>query len=471
MINRSLTAARKASHRFALQGTKLQTLPQPIHKSPQTSYYSAVAKMATLAPHERRHKVTILGSGNWYVKGITFIAHGANRRLRRGSTIAKLVAENTAAHSDLFEPDVQMWVYEETVTLPESSKHYDASSDLCTKPQKLTTLINHFHENVKYLPNIDLPHNIHANPSVEDSVKNSTVLVFNLPHQFINNLCKQLTGHILPYARGISCIKGVDVSTSNISLFSETIGAKLGIYCGALSGANIATEVALEKFSETTVAYDPPPMDSSRFATPKGPSPHSSSLDLTALTEDTTSLKGKVKLKALPAEYPPLDHITLHTLFHRPYFHVHTVSDVTAVSLAGALKNVVALAAGFMSGLQWGDNAKAAIMRVGLLEMVKFGHTFFPDSGIRTETFTEESAGVADLITSCSSGRNYRCAKMAIEKGVGVDIVEKEELNGQVLQGLGTAREVNAFLKSRGQEEEFPLMTAVYSKFPRPITN
>ena len=257
------------------------------------------------------------------------------------------------------------------------------------------------------------------------------------------------------------------MSTSDISLFSETIGAKLGIYCGALSGANIATEVALEKFSETTVAYDPPPMDSSRVATPKGPSPHSSNLDLTALTEKTTSTRGKIKLKALPQEFPPLDHITLRALFHRPYFHVHTVSDVTAVSLAGALKNVVALAAGFVSGLQWGDNAKAAIMRVGLLEMVKFGHTFFPDSGIRTETFTEESAGVADLITSCSSGRNYRCAKMAIEKGISVDVVEKEELNGQVLQGLGTAREVNAFLKKRGQEEEFPLMTAVYSKFAK----
>jgi len=363
-----------------------------------------------------------------------------------------------------------MWVYEETVTMPSNSKSYDASSELCTKPQKLTSLINHFHENVKYLPSIPLPKNIVANPSVEDAVKDSTILIFNLPHQFINNLCKQLTGHIFPYARGISCIKGVDVSTSTISLFSETIGQKLGIYCGALSGANIATEVALEKFSETTVAYDPPPMDSSRTATPKGPTPQSSQHDLKALTINTpdtekkTSTGSKQKLKALPETYPPIDHETLHTLFHRPYFHVHVISDVTAVSLSGALKNVVALAAGFVSGLQWGDNAKAAIMRVGLLEMVKFGHMFFPDSGIQTKTFTEESAGVADLITSCSSGRNYRCAKMAVERGVSVDEVEKSELNGQILQGLGTAREVFAFLKGRGREGEFPLLVGVYSE-------
>lgn len=366
---------------------------------------------------------------------------------------------------------MQMWVYEETVSLSQDSIHYDDRSNMGSTPQKLTELINRLHENVKYLPGIALPRNIHANPSLEDAVKDSTILIFNLPHQFIGKLCDQMQGHILPYARGISCIKGVNVSSSTISLFSESIGAKLGIYCGALSGANIANEVAQEKFSETTIGYDPPPVDSrnptpheSRGATPKGPTPQPSQADLRSLTELKPAAGSKQKITPLPSDFPPLDHHTLHTLFQRPYFHVRLVSDVTAVSLSGALKNVVALAAGFVSGLQWGDNAKAAIMRVGLLEMVKFGHMFFPDSGIKTETFTEESAGVADLITSCSSGRNYRCAKMSIERGVGVDVIEKEELNGQVLQGLGTCQEVNAFLKAKGQEKEFPLMTAVYSK-------
>ncbi|MCJ1474630.1 glycerol-3-phosphate dehydrogenase [Lambiella insularis] len=442
--------------------------------------------MATLSPHEKRHKVTVLGSGNW------------------GSTIAKVVAENTAAHPEIFERDVQMWVFEEEVSLENSQSKYaspkykDAPPDLFDGPQKLTHVINELHENIKYLPDIDLPHNIIANPSVQDAVKDSTVLIFNLPHQFINNLCNQLSGHILPYARGISCIKGVNVTSSGISLFSESIGSKLGIYCGALSGANIATEVAKGLFSETTVAYDPPPKDSSRTVsraeTPRGPSPHQSQIDLTALTvtDKKTSAGGKIKLRALPSEYPPLDHETLHTLFHRHYFHVHVVSDVTAVSLSGALKNVIALGAGIVSGLGWGDNAKAAIMRIGLLEMVKFGHAFFPESGIRTETFTEESAGVADLITSCSSGRNFRCARIAAEEQKAADDLSKiekqgenannlsdeekkkvrtprsidevgeEQLNGQILQGLGTAREVNSFLKARGKESEYPLMTAVY---------
>jgi len=356
-----------------------------------------------------------------------------------------------------------MWVYEEEVTIDKKSKHYSEGDN---KPQKLTTLINQYHENVKYLPGIDLPSNIVANPSLEDSVKGSSILIFNLPHQFIGRISKQLQGHILPFARGISCIKGVNVSDEGIQLFSESIGDGLGIYCGALSGANIANEIALEKWSETTVAYDPPPVDS-RAPTPRGPSPASSQIDLTITPadlehKDALGRPSKVKLTPLPSEYPPLDHTVFKALFHRPYFHVRLVSDVAGVSLGGALKNIVAIAAGFVDGRGWGDNAKAAIMRVGLLEMVKFGKEFFGQT-VHSGTFTEESCGVADLITSCSGGRNHRCAKMAVEQGVSIEDIEERELNGQKLQGTSTAKEVNSFLKMRGLEGEYPLFTAVFN--------
>ena len=76
----------------------------------------------------------------------------------------------------------------------------------------------------------------------------------------------------------------------------------------------------------------------------------------------------------------------------------------------------------------------------------------------------EESCGVADLITSCSGGRNFRCAKMAVERGVSVDEVEKTELNGQKLQGTSTAKEVNSFLKAKGKEDDYPLFLAVIGK-------
>ena len=401
--------------------------------------------MASLTTHSKKHRVAVIGSGNW------------------GTTIAKVVAENIQENPDLFEQEVQMWVFEEECKIPASSKHYTPD----TKPQKLTHLINNLHENVKYLPNIPIPKNIIANPDVGSTVKDATILIFNLPHQFIGRVCDSVKGHNLPYARGISCIKGVEVSDKGCALFSDSISEKLGIYCGALSGANIATEVALEKFSETTIAYDPPAMDS-QHPTPSGSpsgSPHPSSLNLTALNGDVPSATKsgkKTRMTALPSEYPPLNHANMKKLFHRPYFHVRMVRDVAGVSLGGALKNVVAIAAGMVDGLGWGDNAKAAVMRVGILEEVRFGKKFFADS-VRTETFTEESCGVADMITSCSGGRNFRCAKMSVKEGKPIGEIEERELNGQKLQGTSTAVEVNGFLRGRGLEAEFPLFTAVFN--------
>lgn len=381
----------------------------------------------------------------------------------RGSTISKIVAENTREHPDLFEKDVQMWVYEEEV-------EYEG------KTQKLSSIINSHHENIKYLPNIKLPTNVIANPSLLDAVSGSSILIFNLPHQFIQRICEQLKGHVVPFARGISCIKGVNVTDDGVALFSEWIGEGLGIYCGALSGANIAPEIAAEKYSATTIAYDPPPMDSSRNpstnATPRSQTPNRASqknaadqLSVTPLADlhhkDARGRRSKTKLTPVPPEYPPLDHQTFKTLFYRPYFHASMVSDVAGTSLGGALKNIIAVAAGFVEGRGWGNNAKAEVMRIGLLEMVKFGKQFFGET-VEEKTFTVESAGVADLITSCQGGRNFRCAKLAVERGVSVQEVEESELNGQKLQGTTTAAEVNSFLKARGLEQEYPLFTAVH---------
>lgn len=360
-----------------------------------------------------------------------------------------------------------MWVYEEEVTIPKDSRHYDASSPLCQSPQKLSHLINIIHENIKYLPGITLPQNLIANPSLVDAVKDSTILIFNLPHQFIKKACETLRGHILPYARGISCIKGIEVGEDSVKLLSELIGQELGIYCGALSGANIASEIAQEKWCETTVAYDPPKMDSkhpSPSGSPSG-SPRSSQVNLIMTSKEGESAGTRsARLYALPSDYPPLSHENMKKLFHRPYFHVQMVSDVAGVSLGGALKNIVALAAGFVDGIGWGDNAKAAVMRVGILEMVKFGKEFFGDT-VHTGTFTQQSCGVADVVTSCMGGRNFRCAKLSVQRGKPINEIEATELNGQKLQGTITAYEVNNFLRSQNMVDEFPLFTAVYSKY------
>lgn len=92
------------------------------------------------------------------------------------------------------------------------------------------------------------------------------------------------------------------------------IEQELGIPCSALSGANIADEVARDAFSETTIGCS-----------------------------------------------SPTDGAIWSALFHTPHFRVSVVDDVRGVSLCGALKNVVAVAAGLIDGLEWGNNAKVSL--------------------------------------------------------------------------------------------------------------
>ena len=341
---------------------------------------------ASLSP-EHPFRVAVIGSGNW------------------GTTIAKVIAENAAARPRLFRHQVNMWVHDEIID-----------------GEKLTHIINTRHENVKYLPGVILPRNIRAEADIGNVVHDADLIVFNLPHQFLPRVVKSLKGKIKHGARAISCLKGLEVTPEGCKLLSTYITEELGIVCGALSGANIAPEVARCKWSETTVAYK--------------------------LPED---FRGAGK---------DIDKFVLRACFHRPYFHVNVIEDVAGVSVAGALKNVVALAVGFVEGLGWGDNAKAAVMRVGLLETIKFSETFFPES--IASTFTAESAGVADLITSCSGGRNVKVGRYMAQTGSSAENAEKMLLNGQSSQGIVTVREVHDLLTNVGMLDKFPLFEATY---------
>ena len=234
--------------------------------------------------------------------------------------------------------------------------------------------------------------------------------------QFIVNVCKSLKGSIGPNAQAISMIKGVEVTRDQIRIYPDVIQGTLGIPCYALSGANIANEVAQDKFSETTVGFRP----------------------------------GSRSGAELFAQ-----------LFDTPNFRVGLIEDVAGVSLGGALKNIVAIGAGFCDGLNWGDNAKAAIMRIGLMEMRDFALEFFEN--VKSETFTETSAGIADLITTCVGGRNRRCAEAFVRTGKPFGELEVELLNGQKLQGTQTAKEVHEFLKAKGRVDGYPLFRTIYN--------
>ena len=89
------------------------------------------------------------------------------------------------------------------------------------------------------------------------------------------------------------------------------------------------------------------------------------------------------------------------------------MSDTQIVEICGALKNIVACAAGFCDGLKCGDNTKAATIRLGLKEMMKYGDHFYPGGNPATYF---ESCGVADLITTCYGGRNRKVSEAFVSR-------------------------------------------------------
>ena len=98
-------------------------------------------------------------------------------------------------------------------------------------------------------------------------------------------------------------------------------------------------------------------------------------------------------------------------MIHFP--RVSVVSDTQIVEICGALKNIVACAAGFCDGLKCGDNTKAATIRLGLKEMMKYGDHFYPGGNPATYF---ESCGVADLITTCYGGRNRKVSEAFVTR-------------------------------------------------------
>lgn len=108
-----------------------------------------------------------------------------------------------------------------------------------------------------------------------------------------------------------------------------------------------------------------------------------------------------------------------------------------------------------------GNNTKAAIMRIGLKEMIGFSKLLFPT--VSDATFFE-SCGVADLITTCFGGRNRKVAEAYARNGGkrSFDELEAELLGGQKLQGVLTAGEVFQVLKARNWEKKFPLFATVH---------
>ena len=113
-------------------------------------------------------------------------------------------------------------------------------------------MVNKCQENVKSIAGVRLGHNLKAMPGLSEAVADATLLIFVTLHQLIKGLRGQIQPSLSPGAKAISLTKGMDDSRR-----LRLVRAELGVECSVLMGANIANEIALERFSEATVGFDP----------------------------------------------------------------------------------------------------------------------------------------------------------------------------------------------------------------------
>ncbi len=141
-------------------------------------------------------------------------------------------------------------------------------------------------------------------------------------------------------------------------------------------------------------------------------------------------------------------------IFSTGFFRVYTSDDLVGVELGGALKNVIAIAAGICDGLGFGDNSKAALLTRGMVEMARLGEVM----GGRRATFAG-LAGTGDLITTCFSpfGRNLSVGRAV---GKGRKLAEVLTRMEQVAEGVATTRSVRAL--ARRHHVEMPITEQVY---------
>jgi glycerol-3-phosphate dehydrogenase (NAD(P)+) len=241
-------------------------------------------------------------------------------------------------------------------------------------------------QNSRYLPGVTIPPNIRVASDDAYLAEPHRLFVLAVPSAHLRATLIRLQPHLYPEATLLSVVKGIEGGTH--LRMSEVVDQELpGRRVAVLSGPNLAREIAAGLPAGTVIA----------------------------------SRDG-----ALAAE--------LAALFGSDRFRVYTNPDVVGVELSGALKNVVALAAGFVDGLRLGDSAKAGIITRGLAEMTRLGVA----AGAHPLTFAG-LAGVGDLIATCMSplSRNRRAGEL-MASGISWGDAAAQ-LNG-VAEGVFTVR-------------------------------
>ncbi|HEU5287200.1 MAG TPA: NAD(P)H-dependent glycerol-3-phosphate dehydrogenase [Candidatus Limnocylindria bacterium] len=240
-------------------------------------------------------------------------------------------------------------------------------------------------ENRRYLPGIRIPERVVITADVEQALSHAEDLIVAAPSVGVRALRERIAPLLGPRHHILSATKGLDGDGRRMSeLWAEVVSPGR---VAVLSGPNISREIAAGHPAASVVA-SVEPETAKRF----------------------------------------------QTIVGTPMFRAYTDADVVGVELCGALKNIVALGAGAIDGMEYGDNAKAGFMTRGLAEIARYGFA----CGANPLTVAG-LAGVGDLIATCMSkhSRNRTVGEL-LAKGVRLPEI-RERLGGQIAEGLTTA--------------------------------
>ena len=261
--------------------------------------------------------------------------------------------------------------------------------------------------NTRYLPEAEIPQGVTSTADLKSALDHAGIVLVVVPSRAFRGILEQLARECPSPLELVWATKGFDpASGSLLHQVAEEIlpaGSKLAV----LSGPTFAAEIAAALPAAVTIAS----------------------------TDDEFAAR-------------------MARLFHNPRFRAYTSDDIVGVQTAGAVKNVLAVAAGIADGLGFGANTRAALITRGLAEIVRLGVAL----GGRQETFMG-LAGLGDLVLTCTDNQS-RNRRFGLALATGLSVEDAVASVGQVVEGAETTRQAMRAGERLGVE--LPIVEQVY---------
>lgn len=268
---------------------------------------------------------------------------------------------------------------------------------LWARRAELADAINETRHNPEYLPELELPASLSATHDLERATLGADVVVMAVPSHGFRDVFSRIANHLSGEIPVISLTKGIEQNTlARMTEIVVSLGHEPAL-TGVLTGPNLASEIAAGQPAASVIA----------------------------VTERSVAEK-------------------LQELLMGPSFRVYTNDDVIGCELAGALKNVMAIASGMSDGLGFGDNTRATLLTRALAELSRLGVAL----GGRPETFAG-LAGMGDLIATCSSDKS-RNHQVGFGLARGKTLEEMATEMHMVAEGVKTTASVLGLAKRAG---------------------